>query len=905
MSLNLGTAVAILTLDISGFEQGFKGAQSAMEGFNSKGSTVSNKFQSVGNALTSVGGTLTDKVTMPILGLGKQIVQTGSEFEYAMSQVKKTVKSSTGYSEEAFQKLTEEARRMGRDTTFTATEAANALEYMGMAGWGINDMLNGLEPILNLAIAGNTDLATTSDIVTDALTGFGLTSKDTSHFVDILAAASMNSNTNVNLLGESFKYVAPVAGAFKFTAEDTALALGLMANAGIKSSMAGTSLRSVMTNLANPVGQSKAAVEALGIEITNADGSTRSWRSIMDELRAKLGGATMSSEELTARISYLDEQFQSGAISEEEYADQSIALAEAAYAGSDAEKVRLAAMLAGKTGMAGLLAIVNAGQGDYNNLAGAIDGCTDETKGYSAAQDMAKVAQDNFQSKMDILISKLTDLAISLFDLIEGPLTKIVDKIGEVVDWLNSLDDDTKETIIQFALFAAAAGPVLSALGNVLKVVGFVINVFKGLGKIVEIVAGVFGAGGGAAGGTGLLSVLGKLAKFLIGGLVSAIEAFVAAVGAVPAAIIAIVAAIVAIFVILYKKWDKFHDLVNKVAGAIKDFVLDIPENVGKAMKWLGEKTSEMLDDITDFGKKMVEKAKKIGGDFVDKLKDSLGKLRDSVKEKLDKASDKIKEWRESIKDLAKSAAEKFNENVVKPLGELAGKAKKQLDKAVDKAKDFKENFVEYGKLGAKEFNGKFFDVMDKFGEKLGGTMGDGMRVVASFGKEFVGKGDETSKDYVEKFKLGMKNLPNMLSEQFSKAIEGLSGLGSTMVAKGRELIGKFVEGIRSMASTVASAVKSLISAAQNPVETAQNLINKVKNPRAVGVDYVPYNGYGATLHEGEMVLTKQEAEEYRKGNGRTNEDGDTFIFNSPDPIDERKAARLLKQTKRELALGF
>lgn len=202
------------------------------------------KFEKGGDSITSAG-----KAVMPasaaVAGLGVAAVKASADFDSAMSQVA-AVSGATGSD---FDALRDKAREMGSKTKFSASEAAEAMNYMAMAGWKTGDMLGGVEGIMNLAAASGEDLATTSDIVTDALTAFGLSAKDSGHFADILAAASSNANTNVSMMGETFKYCAPIAGALGYSAEDTAEAIGLMANAGIKSSSAGTALRTIMTKL--------------------------------------------------------------------------------------------------------------------------------------------------------------------------------------------------------------------------------------------------------------------------------------------------------------------------------------------------------------------------------------------------------------------------------------------------------------------------------------------------------------------------------------------------------------------------------------------------------------------------------------------------------------------------------
>ena len=205
------------------------------------------KFQQVGDKMAGVGKTMTTHVTAPIVGIGAAAIKTTADFDAQMSKVS-AISGATG---KDFDDLRAKAREMGAKTKFSASEAGEAFEYMAMAGWKTGDMLDGIEGIMNLAAASGEDLGTTSDIVTDALTAFGLSAKDSGHFADILAAASTNANTNVSMLGESFKYAAPVAGALGINAEDTSVALGLMANAGIKASQAGTSLRTGLPTLRN------------------------------------------------------------------------------------------------------------------------------------------------------------------------------------------------------------------------------------------------------------------------------------------------------------------------------------------------------------------------------------------------------------------------------------------------------------------------------------------------------------------------------------------------------------------------------------------------------------------------------------------------------------------------------
>ena len=239
MAINMGTAIAYLELDTSKFTKGFASARNDLQQFNNSSASISTRLTGLSNAMVATGSVLTKSLSVPLLTIGAAALKTTADFDAGMSEVK-AISGATGTE---FKQLEAKAVQLGAKTRYSATEAASSFKYMSMAGWDANDMLSGISGVMNLAAASGEDLATTSDIVTDALTAFGLSAKDSSHFADILAQASSRSNTNVGLMGETFKYVAPVAGALGYSAEDCAVAIGLMANSGIKASQAGTALR--------------------------------------------------------------------------------------------------------------------------------------------------------------------------------------------------------------------------------------------------------------------------------------------------------------------------------------------------------------------------------------------------------------------------------------------------------------------------------------------------------------------------------------------------------------------------------------------------------------------------------------------------------------------------------------
>lgn len=450
MAVDVGSAVGYLDLDISGFLAGLRSAQSEADSATKNIATkIGSNLQSAGKSITSAGKTLTTHVTVPIVGLGTAAVKTTSDFESAMSKVS-AISGATGSDLDA---LNQKAQEMGAKTKFSATESAEAFTYMAMAGWKTEDMLQGIDGIMALAAADGLDLATTSDIVTDALTAFGLSADDSGHFADVLAAAASNANTNVSLLGESFKYAAPVAGALGYSAEDTAIALGLMANAGIKGSQGGTALRSSLSRLIKPTDDAAALMEQYGLSMTNADGSMKSLGEVMEMLRTKMGGL------------------------------------------SEAEQAQAAATLFGQEAMSGMLAVINASDSDYEKLTSAIYGAD------GAAQQMADTMLDNLSGQLTLFKSALEGLAIQFGEILMPYIKQFVQWLQNLVQKLQEMTPEQKEQIVKWAAFAAAIGPVLLAVGKLVAGIGNVISVFGKLKTAIPAVKGALVAVKGAIAG--------------------------------------------------------------------------------------------------------------------------------------------------------------------------------------------------------------------------------------------------------------------------------------------------------------------------------------------------------------------------------------------------------------------
>lgn len=472
--LDLGSAVGYLMLDTSNFKNGFKSALNDLKVFQDKTASATDKTTALSSAMTSVGKTLTKSVTLPLVGIGTAAVATTAKFDSSMSNLQ-AISGATGTEIDS---LRDKAKEMGAKTKFSASEAADAFTYMAMAGWKTGDMLDGIEGIMNLAAASGEDLASTSDIVTDALTAFGLSASDSGHFADVLAAASNNANTNVSMLGESFKYVAPVAGALGYSVEDVSVALGLMANSGIKASQAGTSLRSSLTRMLKPTKTMTSYMQQLGImtqdgvvtAMVNTDGSMKPLSETMTILRDKFKGLTK------------------------------------------AQQAEYAAAIFGQESMAGMLAIINASDEDFDKLTESINNAG------GTAQNMADTQLNNLSGQLTILKSTLESIAISIGEILMPYVRNFVSGLQSVAEWLNNASDSQKRFAVTVAAIAAAIGPILLIGG---KIAGVIANFMK-LGSIIS---GLFAEGGAFAGaGAAIAGLAGPIAIVIaaIVGLVAA-----------------------------------------------------------------------------------------------------------------------------------------------------------------------------------------------------------------------------------------------------------------------------------------------------------------------------------------------------------------------------------------------
>lgn len=1010
MAVNMGTAIAYLELDTSKFSKGFVSAYNDLKVFGDKSATAEQKLNGLSSAFKTTGGLLSRNVTLPIVGVGAAAVKTATDFEAGMSEVK-AISGATG---SEFDALREKAIEMGAKTKFSASDSADAFKYMAMAGWDASAMMDGIAGVMDLAAASGEDLATTSDIVTDALTAFGLQASDSAHFADVLAQASSKSNTNVGLMGETFKYVAPVAGALGYSVEDTAVAIGLMANSGIKGSQAGTALRSTITRLAKPVGEAKDAVEELGISITNADGTMKPLSQTMLELREKFAGLT------------------------------------------EEQKAQYAAMLAGQEGMSGLLAIVNASDEDFQKLTDEINNAN------GAAQDMADIMMDNTAGAVEQLKGALESAGILIGEKLTPYIRQLAEWITGLVEKFNNLSEEQQDQIVKWGLIFAAVGPILLVMSRLIGVVSGVMGAFTGLKGML------FGYDKIMKRGNFVLGETVEYVKHIPGLLETTGTSFMALIAPI-LAVVAVVAVLIGAFVTLWKTNEDFRNKMTEIWNSIKtsidnffdgvverinalgfDFeniteviktvwfalcdvlapafegvfntiaivldgvfnqilsVMDIFiglftgnwEQLGEGVKGvisgivelfanLGSNILSMIGDIGSeiLNKLGLEKAAEGFQNFFDTLSDLFGQIPELlsgainvivsfftetipnafnsaieairgfvdnviefftvtvpeafntfVNETIPNAINSIVQWFEQLPYMIGYAIGEligyfylFAENlwtwittelplivegIIQWFAQLPSSIWGWLTGIVKNVINWGVEMYNNAVLAASNFVNGAIEWISQLPSKIWAWLTTTVSNVISWGANMVSQARSTATNFVNSFVSFITSLPSKVWGIIQQIPSKVSAVGSRLYSAGRSIFQSLWNGIKSIgngilnwvsdfAGKIGGFVSGIINGFKDVVSganDAKSAAKSVNGKHANGLDYVPFNGYVAELHEGERVLTKQQNREYNEG--RTGQSGDVFNFYNTKPT-PYEYARQMKKAKRDLALGY
>ena len=808
MAVDVGSAVGYLDLDISGFLAGLRSAQSEADTASKNIATkIGNNLSSAGKSLTSAGSTLTKSVTVPIVGAGTAAVKLSSDFESAMSKVS-AISGATGSDLDA---LNQKAQEMGAKTKFSATESAEAFTYMAMAGWKTEDMLQGIDGIMALAAADGLDLATTSDIVTDALTAFGLSASDSGHFADVLAKAASNANTNVTLLGESFKYAAPVAGALGYSAEDTAIALGLMANAGIKGSQGGTALRSSLSRLIKPTDDAAALMEKYGLSMTNADGSMKSLGQVMDMLRNNMGDLT------------------------------------------EAEQAQAAATLFGQEAMSGMLSIINASDKDYEKLTSAIydaDG---------AAQEMADTMLDNLGGQLTLLKSALEGLAIQFGEILLPYIKQFVTWLQNLTQKLQNLTPEQKEQIVKWAAVAASIGPVLLVVGKLVTSIGGLITT---LGKIPGAVSSI--SGGMTKLVTGFKNI-GEgitLAKAGFPGMAAQASKLGAAIGGITApvaAVIAIIAALVAAFATLWKTNEEFRNKMTSIWNEIKETVGGFCDGIVERINSLGFDFQNITEVLWSIWKGFCDLLAPVFTGVFQYIADTIGVVLDVILGIFDVFISIFKgDWEgawEAVKGIFLSVWNYIKDwftNILNTIGgvldAVCGWFGTTWENTWNSIKqffidiwngivNFFSNVISSIKMAVSNFITTIVNFFAQLPTNIANFITNAYNSVVTWVSNMIAKAREMGQNFLNAVVEFFTNLPYKVGYFIGNTLTNVVLWASNMVTKAREMGTNFLNNVVAFFTQLPGKVLQFITSALNNVQTwATNMANKA---REMGTNFI------------------------------------------------------------------
>lgn len=918
MSVGLGTAVGYLNLDITGFAKGIDSAISGMDRLNGKAKTLSSAFTTVGSALTKTGTILTAGITAPLVGATAASVKFGTDFDAQMSNVK-AVSSATA---QEFDSMRDAAISWGEKTVYTATEAGEALYYMGLAGWDANKSMNGLGPVLNLAAAGNLELGRTSDIVTDAMTALKISAgelnkdgiENTIHFTNALSAAMSHSNTDVEQMGMAFKYVAPLAGSLGMEVNDLSLALGLMANVGVKGSQAGTGLRQALNGLINPTEKAAVVMDNYGVSLFNADGSTKNFRQVMLELRSTFGDVGVNAATLGEFIDGLGY-------------DLDIAEGEAAAADAimqqfghdlpvnDFEKLNAIIQIFGIRALPGVLGIIEQSDDAFNNLAAAIDNSdaafvkyedqiytmqealekfgdavyTDKSfEILGSAAGMAEVQLDNLKGDWTKFTSALGTTQILISDMAKGALREFVQKLTEIVQWFNNLDEEQREQIAKWAMIVAAVGPVLLVIGKLITGVVNLIGNLKALGTAFGTIGGAIGKAAGDIGA--FMSLVGENGLMgTITGLTGLSGGAIAVIAGIAAAVVTLIAA----FATLWQTNEEFREkMINifdgikekimgafqKITDAINSLGFDF-ENIVEVLKsvWMGfcnllaplfEGAFAIVGEIIGYVANMIADTIQVIAGIIKGFKDGDWSLFweglanivtdtvDAILGILDALGGAIlgvvqtvanwfgTDWNMTWEGAKQVVANWFN-SVIQWFTELPDNIRSFLTEAYDNvvlwAQDMIQKAIEMGTVFLASIVEFFTDLPYQIGYFIGYALG----TVIKWSNDMVIKAREMARDFLNNIVSFFQQLPGNILEFITSAYDNVIQWSTNMRNKAREMAYNFLNNVVSYLQQLPSKVQEQLTAALNKVirwvsdmgakgrEAAQELINKFKEGAA------------------------------------------------------------------------
>lgn len=868
MAIGLGTAVGYLDLDITGFARGIDSATSQLTGLGNKCTTVSGSITAIGQTMTNAGSLMTAAFTAPVVAAGAAAIKTGKDFDAGMSQVK-AVSKATG---QDFNTIRDRAMEMGEKTRYSASEVSDAMYYMGLAGWNAQQIYDGIPGVLALGAASGEDLARVSDIVTDSLTAFGKGAEDTSEFVNVLAEATRSSNTDVDQMGEAFKYVAPVAGAFGYSLQDVAVVLGTFANAGVKGSQAGTGLRQALNALINPSDKAAVLMDRYGVSLFNADGTTKDLMTVMQELRGTFGDVGVNAEDVSKLIEDLGVDLDTA---EGEAAAAEAVMKEFGHElpTTQMEKLSAVVKIFGVRALPGMLSVINASDESFNALTESIYGAQDAYDGLGTAFGMQEEMMDNLQGDWYRFTSALGTTQIIISDLLKNGLRELLQSLTQLVNKFNSLDEEQQKNILKWATIVAAIGPVLMIIGKLMTTAVTLVQTFSKLKSAFSVLGtAISGVGSNIGAFMSLVGENGLMAT--ITGLTGVTGGAIAAFAAVAAAVVVLIAA----FADLWKNSEEFREKMIGIWEGFKDKIAGSFQKIVDAVNSLGFEFDSVIEIIKAAWKGLCDllaplfvgvwtfitdtiatAAELIAGAFqvicgiIKGIKDGDWTLLwEGLKTIVTAAIEGIVGWIDNIGetvwnmiqvvanwfgadwhttwDEAKQAVADWFHGVVNWFSQLPGKIASFFSQIWDNVTTWAGNMVSKAIEVGSNFVKGIVDWFVQLPGKVGGFLSSVWQSITTWAGNMVDKAREMGTNFINNVVSFFQQLPYQVGYFIGYTLTSVAVWVSNMIQKAYEMGRDFLNNVVTWFTQLPGKIQQFISSAwQNVVTWATNMINKAR----------------------------------------------------------------------------
>lgn len=770
------------------FESQLEQTQSKWDKFGEKAADAGEKMKRTGDKMQSVGKSMSMKITAPLTGVAAAAIKVGTDFETSMSHVA-AVSGATG---DDLKKLEDKAREMGSTTNKSASEAADAMGYLALAGWDTNEMLTGIEPVLKLSSAGNLDLARTAELVTNSMGAMGIEVHELNDYLDVIAKTAQSADTDIDQLGEAFITAGGKLRDLGIDFEEGAIALGLMADAGIKGSEAGRGLSAILTNLTHPTGQAKKAMEELGISVFDSNGEFIGIEEALKKVDGALEGMTQ----------------------EQQNAFKS--------------------MIAGKEHAKTFSALMNGLGDEYDNL-------RDEVEGANGALDkMYDIMTDNLAGRWDEFKSALEETGIAIFKNLQPALETVLGFLKTLVDVFNALPGPVQGFIVVIGGLVAAIGPLLTVLGFMVSNIGALLTAVP---KVIGVIKGLGGV---------LTAVKGAVTVFT--GAIGTISAPVLAVIGVITALIAIGVALYKnwdeIKEFASEIWESIKEIFFTVVEAIGEFLLEKWDLIGEDIINVWENIKEFFSGIWELIKNIFVGAfivilELLTGQW-DEALETTKEVWENIKEALFKVWESIQEiFYTALDILDKMTGGKFSEffDVIREYMDMIfGNIKAVWDfikETFNNALDFVKALV----------TGDFEGMKNAIQNQMENAWNLIKRIWDNIKKFFSGTIGDILSNVIQKFKDIYNNIKNTMEDVFSKikeiwdkVMDFFRDIDLTQI--GKDMIQGLINGIGSMAGALVDKAKGVVDDA---IQGAKNLLG-IASPSKVFMSIGEDTGKGLEI---------------------------------------------------------